>query len=278
MLTELTDCARARSSKTLKHLRKTLPLEQEIQPSEHLALGLGLYERLYGQNIEGTTAGELLSRVETGATALVNAMAAELVHRGESIPEAIRRAVLRRALEPGPGRLPALPWNPMACAEAFLLHLLLLWPGVRVPPWETTWTQGAAMVHGDDGIRQMAEAAQREFERIHDEGWYKIQEKKGWGRVACWAPLLYLAERELEQDRRRPICAVPANVEHHDLVSGWKDAPWQGKPERECFADDEEERIALFTHERIQLQLPFKELQNELVRVMREVHQAEGLR
>jgi len=90
---------------------------------------------------------------------------------------------------------------------------------------------------------------------------------------------LFLAYQEVEQDRRRPICAVPANVEHHDLITGWKDGPWQGGPTRSYSTpEDEDDRIALFTHERMQLQLPFRELQNELVRVMREIHQAEGLR
>jgi len=33
--------------------------------------------------------------------------------------------------------------------------------------------------------------------------------------------LLYLAEQEVDQGRRRPVLAVDANREHHDLLAGW---------------------------------------------------------
>jgi len=240
---------------------------------------------------EDVTAGEALAAVKAGGGALVTAVAEELAHRGLLVPAPVRLAVLRRALEPGPNGRRPLPWSAVVTPEATLLHLLLLWPGVESPPWETNWNQAVPRFAG----AELATVLQQEKTR-QPEGWGAALLEHGWGSMPAWPELLYMAESEVERDRRRPAVAIDAHREHHFLLTGWAssgaglrrkgsvDESRRSKPHRPRWGrdtDSEDARVEVFIpgHPvQLSLKLEDNSPSDEIVRVIKRLAKWEGVR
>lgn len=99
--------------------------------------------------------------------------------------------------------------------------------------------------------------------------------------------LLYLAEQEVDQDRRRPVLAVDANREHHDLLTGWGglDKPSHQTPGHvpQKWATRSEDRVWLELFApglSTQLTLPLDgmAIHDELIRSLKQLADWEGVR
>ena len=133
-------------------------------------------------------------------------------------------------LDPGPRRSdPGVGWTTWAA----LRGVLSLPPGREQDEpadiWRYWWPQEAAP-------GPVAKWARDALNRLEDgRGDVEVDNAEA-GRIPLYPPLvtpdgdvlpggglalLYLAEQEVDQDRRRPVLAVDANREHHDLLAGW---------------------------------------------------------
>jgi len=98
--------------------------------------------------------------------------------------------------------------------------------------------------------------------------------------------LLFLAEQEVERDRRRPAMAVDANPEHHALLTGWGELArgmrgTSGRQRLRPQLSDERAEITLFAPGRpAQLRLPLDGASpsEEVIRAIKSIARAEGVR
>lgn len=100
---------------------------------------------------------------------------------------------------------------------------------------------------------------------------------------AAGLALLYLAEREVEAGLRRPVVAIDAGNDHHELLTGWKGIPRDGVRHRAApgNAATAEERVELLlpgTATQLALPLPVEGLSASAVALLRELRGAKGLR
>ena len=96
--------------------------------------------------------------------------------------------------------------------------------------------------------------------------------------------LLYRAEKAVRAGLRKPVVAIDAGRHHHNLVTGWRDNPRDGKRHSAAPADlsFEAGRVELMLPGHpVQLTLPIKELtglSEGAIRLLRDIRGAKGLR
>jgi hypothetical protein len=100
---------------------------------------------------------------------------------------------------------------------------------------------------------------------------------------AAGLALLHLAEREVEAGLRRPAVAIDAGNSHHELLTGWKGIPRDGRRHRAApgGADEMDGRVELLlpgTATQLALPLPMEGLSASAVALLRELRGAKGLR
>lgn len=100
------------------------------------------------------------------------------------------------------------------------------------------------------------------------------------------AAILFLAERDVREGLRRPAVAVDAGKKHHDLLSGWRDLPRDGKRhtgasiQRDRLPDGRIELLAGGRVVPVQLSLPMGDgpPHEGTIAALRELRGAKGLR
>ena len=96
--------------------------------------------------------------------------------------------------------------------------------------------------------------------------------------------LLYHAEQRVREGLRRPVVAIDAGRSHHNLLTGWRDNPRDGRRHRAAPAElsFEAGRVELMLPGHpVQLTLPMEELaglSEGAIRLLRDIRGAKGLR
>jgi hypothetical protein len=270
------------------------------------------------------TIGEALDRVRADAAPLAEELGREVERLAqEFVAPAMVPAVLDRCVSGWPDTEAAEPpappvhrwplpasgpppvaWPPGRSRMGLLLRLLTLaadgadeirdtWPPEAAPLDVARWAREGLNLAGQrHGYSDGHDLGERAIERL-GEGfpWLDLEiHSREVGGMIRFPPaglaLLYLAERDVRAGLRRPAVAVDAGRRHHDLLSGWRDLPRDGRRhqgaalERTPLSDG---RIELLSGGRmvpVQLSLPLADLlpHEGTIAALRELRGAKGLR
>ena len=158
------------------------------------------------------------------------------------------------------------------------------WPGEVAPLSVATWARdGMNRLAADAGDKQvqMVERGDLPFSLV----WLDESERRML-LPAYGIALLYLAEHEVRKGLRRRALPVPAGKPHHDLITGMRDVPRDGRRHSGAPADLTKTTVGEVAH--IGLFIPGEPLQLELmddgnlhgpvIRQLRGIRGAKGLR
>ncbi len=215
--------------------------------------------------------------VEHGLDALVLELAEEVMRCAELVSPELRVSVLAR---------PSVVnrWPPALPLERSALRAVLgaagdpgdgWWPGDVAPLDVAQWAR--------EGLNRVRSGAGDELVTNTEQGTFYVP-PTGYRYPGSGLALLFQAEREVREGRRRPAVAIDAGRAHHGLLTGWRDIPRDGK--RHAAAPAEltttggRVELMLPGHP-VQLTLPMDELaglSEGAIRAIRAIRGAMGLR